>query len=285
MFAHLDRVRPTEDENYRPRLAALYNVDPANADAVRMLDYRLGQLALLPRPGRHPEDRDVMEPAHIDPETALAARMFAAEAVLLTYSRALDQEALYRKGIDPLTGLERWERFRERLQAMYEHEPRQGELVTQPDGSVGRSLLILFVDGNRFGEINNAHDHDVGDQAIVRLAQPFHDLRAQDLKTRRGGDEFIAALPSLDYEAAAQLCGRFSSELAEGYTMPLKDSKGFLRITASTVAVYNTNVTSYRQASDLILQADKLLMAFKSVKPGRAVDITGIIARDIQNEA
>ena len=65
-------------------------------------------------------------------------------------------------------------------------------------------LTAVFIDLDRFKEVNDTLGHEVGDTLLVAVAQVMQDhLRASDLPGRLGGDEFSLILPGMDGEAAA----------------------------------------------------------------------------------
>ncbi|PRY48630.1 diguanylate cyclase (GGDEF)-like protein [Geodermatophilus tzadiensis] len=75
----------------------------------------------------------------------------------------------------------------------------------------GRAALavggaVLFVDVDRFKEVNDRGGHAVGDQLLVRLAERMRRHVERELPGtvvgRLGGDEFVAVLPGVDVAAA-----------------------------------------------------------------------------------
>jgi diguanylate cyclase (GGDEF)-like protein len=81
---------------------------------------------------------------------------------------------------DALTGLPNRAFFAEELKTALKHvEERKG------------SLAILFLDLDRFKQVNDTLGHAVGDKLICHLAKSFSDaLSPGDLIARMGGDEF-----------------------------------------------------------------------------------------------
>ena len=98
------------------------------------------------------------------------------------------EEALYRQAhYDELTGLPNRQLLKDRLEQQLVHARR--------DESNG---AILFLDLDRFKEINDVFGHSVGDIVLTQSAERIvSEVRDTDTVARLGGDEFVVVMPHL----------------------------------------------------------------------------------------
>jgi diguanylate cyclase (GGDEF)-like protein len=82
----------------------------------------------------------------------------------------------------------------------------------------GRNAAILFIDLDRFKQINDSHGHAAGDIVLCRVAdQLVAALRPMDTVARIGGDEFVVLAPEVDSRMHAVDIGtRLLNELCNG---------------------------------------------------------------------
>jgi diguanylate cyclase (GGDEF)-like protein len=118
---------------------------------------------------------------HTIRKIGLKSRQLHDQMMELEQSRAaLHIEATH----DPLTGLANRRLFYDRLQQAIRHTFRYG-------GKVG----ILYLDMDRFKDINDLHGHHIGDAVLMEVAQRLKDcVRESDSVARLGGDEFVVLL-------------------------------------------------------------------------------------------
>ena len=114
-------------------------------------------------------------------QIALKSRQVEQQLIELKISRAaLKEEATH----DALTGLANRRLFYDRLQQAIRRAHRHG-------GKAG----ILFIDLDRFKEINDHHGHHVGDAVLTEVAKRLTSgIRESDSVARLGGDEFVVLL-------------------------------------------------------------------------------------------
>lgn len=88
---------------------------------------------------------------------------------------------------DPLTGLPNRKFFNEKIQQLIKEAAQEEQLV---------SLLFLDLDG--FKPVNDTFGHDMGDILLKAVAHRIKNcLRATDIVSRLGGDEFTVLLPRI----------------------------------------------------------------------------------------
>jgi diguanylate cyclase (GGDEF)-like protein len=79
-----------------------------------------------------------------------------------------------------------------------------------------RRLALMMLDLDNLKDINDAHGHHVGDEAIRVLAQELQRaVRATDTCGRLGGDEFGVAMPDADEHHASDVAKRVRQSLEE----------------------------------------------------------------------
>jgi diguanylate cyclase len=117
----------------------------------------------------------------------------------------------HRANHDPLTGLPNRTHFEARL-----------EQTIHDAHALETAVGVLYIDSDRFKEINDTLGHDAGDAVLVTIASRLREtLRKGDLVARLGGDEFAALLPDLDDENdAIGIAQALSESMLEPITLP-----------------------------------------------------------------
>jgi diguanylate cyclase (GGDEF)-like protein len=149
---------------------------------------------------------------------------------------------------DALTGLASRRLFLEQLS--------QQLAVVQSDGG---TLAVLFLDLDRFKEINDSLGHAVGDQLLtVTAGRIAEQLRSGDTASRFGGDEFAVMLTRVDgpHDAAA-VARRIVAALAK----PILVAHHRLRVGVS-IGVALSGADG-REPAELVARADLALYEAK----------------------
>ena len=131
----------------------------------------------------------------------------------------------------------------------FEHKLDWDALETDPV-----SLLMLDVD--RFKQINDTHGHDVGDQALIWVAELMKKAAGEDgIAVRYAGDEFIILMPGAPKEKALKVGERLIELVHEKPW--LKEMEVELSITLSVGAA--SAPEDAQTGKDLINKADTAL--------------------------
>jgi diguanylate cyclase (GGDEF)-like protein/PAS domain S-box-containing protein len=80
-------------------------------------------------------------------------------------------------------------------------------------------FVLMYLDLDRFKQVNDTYGHHVGDQLLKEIAQRLTDtLRATDTVCRLGGDEFVILVPGLeDVDDLPSLCEKMLATLSAPY--------------------------------------------------------------------
>ena len=106
----------------------------------------------------------------------------------ITERRALENELRQQSVTDHLTGLLNRNGFKGALHATIERAKRSGA-----------HAALMFIDLDHFKRINDNLGHDVGDRLLKAVSQRLRDqVRAYDVVSRIGGDEFTVVLGDLE---------------------------------------------------------------------------------------
>ncbi|MGL1956540.1 MAG: sensor domain-containing diguanylate cyclase [Colwellia sp.] len=164
--------------------------------------------------------------------------------VSLCLSNVLIREQLeYMANYDRLTGV-----ANRRLMEVTINE----ELVRQRRYNVPFSLI--FIDCNKFKQINDTYGHDCGDKVLTYVATQLQGLiRENDRCFRYAGDEFVITLASQTYQEALQACIRLT-DFFQNNPMPYQGKS--LTITISCGAAASDG---RKTMDELLKQADEQL--------------------------
>ena len=88
----------------------------------------------------------------------------------------------------------------------------------------GKPISLAMIDIDNFKRVNDSYGHDVGDQALIHVANICqNNIRASDIFVRFGGEEFIVLLPNCSAEDATQTMEKVRKAIAEFSLRAMKD--------------------------------------------------------------
>jgi len=215
---------------------------------------------------------NVMEEADRDDVTALRLALAATERRLAAALRQLEKmrrrDAFYEQQValleesaskaqrfayhDELTGLPNrhllLDRFNQAVALAARHD---------------KHVALLFLDLDRFREINNTLGHSAGDKLLQQIATRLvGGSRSSDTACRYGGDEFVVLLPELsDKGGAVVVADNIRVHLAVPYVI---DGASISVTTSLGMAVYPDDAHGY---GDLIEVSDLAMYRHKARRP------------------
>ena len=160
------------------------------------------------------------------------------------HEQLISQQANY----DNLTGLPNRRMFREHLAQALRHAEQHRQQV-----------VLMFLDLDRFKEINDTHGHDMGDRLLQTTAQRLRVcVTDADLVARLGGDEFTVVVTG---EGCLERALQLSQTLLERLSEPFALGKELDYLSGSIgITVYPDDGTD---SETLIKQADQAMYAAK----------------------
>ena len=156
---------------------------------------------------------------------------------------------------DSLTGLPNRRRFGDLLAQAVEAactDHRQG-------------FAAMFIDFDRFKQINDSLGHAAGDEFLVGMANVLRDsVRPGDIVARLGGDEFAVLLHRIEHEASVIA---MAERLLTNLRRPMVVAGSSL--TASASIGITTSVIGYQHAADALRDADIAMYRAKAAGKDR----------------
>ncbi|MFZ7942340.1 EAL domain-containing protein [Bacillus sp. S3] len=164
----------------------------------------------------------------------------------LNQSRELIEYQAYH---DPLTGLLNRRYFQEKLLLFVEQADKAGEKVS-----------VLFIDMDRFKQVNDSLGHNKGDEILKVVSQRIKDCFPDDVNTiitRQGGDEFIILLKNSTFTETIEAAEGLVNHLKKPYS--LNDKEIYLSASCgiSLYPDHTQNIDTLIIYSDLAMYAAK----------------------------
>ncbi len=190
----------------------------------------------------------------------------------ITVSRELQQRLHVSARTDALTRLPNRAVVMERLQQAIAHLRRH----------TGYGFAVLFMDFDRFKQVNDTLGHGAGDELLRQLAQRLTlALRPGDavarvdgpIAARLGGDEFVVVLDGVgDAQRASQIAERLLQELGEPYLIdntPLQSSVSIGVVVCADAQRLGAEDSSDEAAAEEVLRNADTAM-YEAKRAGRA---------------
>lgn len=149
---------------------------------------------------------------------------------------------------DSLTGL--------RNRRGFEHDVG---VLRQQYGTLA-ACALLFVDVDRFKEVNETYGHVLGDKVLAAVGEVIRSsIKGRDIAARMGGEEFAVLLPQTTLSGAQALAEQLRQAIAKGRVRgPKGESIGNV-----TISIGVAHCTPSESLEGLIMRADAAMFAAK----------------------
>jgi diguanylate cyclase (GGDEF)-like protein/PAS domain S-box-containing protein len=187
-------------------------------------------------------------------------------ADLQTAQDALTQQATH----DELTGLPNRALLVDRIDQALLHARRSG-----------RCTAVLFIDLDRFKQINDTQGHATGDTVLQQVAQHLvAALRPMDTVARIGGDEFAVLAPDVaSHLDAVDIAERLRASLSR-HSYSAQNGKQV----AASVGI-SVSVAGRGTAEILLKEADTAMYQAKSLGRGRTEVFDAVLRGEVQQRS
>jgi diguanylate cyclase (GGDEF)-like protein/PAS domain S-box-containing protein len=169
---------------------------------------------------------------------------------------------------DALTGLPNRALFLDRLGMVVAHARRRGE----------HPYSVLFLDLDRFKNVNDSLGHHAGDELLVEVARRLESLlRPGDTVARLGGDEFAVLLDDVnDGTQATRVAQRINRELAKPFNL-----RGHEVFVTMSLGIAMGASCDYERPEDVLRDADTAMYRAKAAGKDRHA----VFDRDMHDRA
>ena len=193
------------------------------------------------------------DPRRLEPTSVELLDSLLPQVASSVHRALLDRRAKH----DPLTGLADRGVLEKHLESVFS--------AIRDEGG---SMAVIMCDLDRFKKVNDTYGHDVGDRALLRIAEVLEKHRREtDICCRYGGEEFAVVLDQTNGETAQRVAERLRLEV-QRTVFTAKDERVYLRLSAGVAAYPELFV---KDGKELLVLADEALRTAKSQGRNRSL--------------
>jgi len=234
----LERIHPEERERVKVNLSAHIKGQAPHFESEFRIRHKDGTYRWVSSRGLAVRDAQGM------------ATRIAGSQTDITDRKSAENRLVFEAMHDPVTGLFNRLALVERLKFSIQRSKRKKDYL----------FAVLYLDLDRFKDVNDTLGHMTGDQLLVATARMLEViLRPTDAVARMGGDEFVVLLEDIsDISDATRVADRIqaglrTTSLLEGHQLFVSASIGIV-----------LSATGYNTAEDILRDADIAMYRAKS---------------------
>lgn len=149
----------------------------------------------------------------------------------VTVRKYYEDQLTYMATHDPMTGVVNRSTFMEELDKRIEEAKVTNEM-----------LALLFIDLDKFKEVNDTLGHGIGDSLLIQFAKRMKEnIGLEDMIGRIGGDEFLILLKGIDKNKINTIVKRMHTNFSEPYVI---DGREIITTSSIGVALYPEDAIS-----------------------------------------
>ncbi len=172
----------------------------------------------------------------------------------ITDKKVAEERLQHEASHDSLTGLPNRAHFMQRLSVA----------LKKADRSAESNVSVLFIDLDRFKNVNDSLGHLVGDELLIKIASRLKEcLRPGDVVARLGGDEFTILVEGRhDLSEVSQIAERIQRK----FSLPF-EIRGNLIYSSASIGLLTAS-DRYRSAEEMMRDADTAM--YHAKRSGKA---------------
>lgn len=173
----------------------------------------------------------------------------------ITEKKLAEQKLKHEATHDALTGLPNRAFFMTRL----------SQALRRSRENTGYNVSVLFIDLDRFKNVNDSLGHVVGDQLLIGISERLREcLRPNDIVARLGGDEFTVLVEGI---YASEEVTNIAERILEKFVSPF-DLEGQQVYSSASIGILHASV-SHATSEDMMRDADTAMYHAKRSGKGR----------------
>ena len=199
-------------------------------------------------------------------------------------ARDAERRASHRAAHDPLTELPNRARLEELLRTRLARQDAKRQYAKRRDANLAsredavsesrhasnedgsKTFAVLFLDLDRFKEVNDSLGHSIGDELLKVTARRLTSCvrpEAGDVVARLGGDEFVVLLDDVDAADVPAVAGRIRDSLSQPVQLD-----GHEVCSPASVGIVS-DCSGYDSPRDILRDADAAMFGAKKTSPSR----------------